>query len=639
MSSPSRAVRAYPWHVIVPVVAYLLLTLAGVTQSSIGVDQLRQDPAAPTGVMLGSPLTIRSDEFLTSTPIDIGVTATGNTDTLNPLSEGQGFFTQLPAGPVSSVVLLEGTALRAGTFLPDAMLVAARWWLPFLLLVLAAPPFFRSITGSRWIGYFAAALIIFSPSTAWWSFTQVEILGFAIAGAAALQHCTRGWIENSRWRAVGWGVLAAGLLARTPLYYQPWAIVLVSAVVLVAVVALVAPAGDRRARLITVGGVGALTVLLLGAVILENLDSVRASLSTLYPGDRVATGGPNGFQEIFGATNLGRLREYTSITGTSASEISSSFAVAAVWAVLLLSHHLAYRSRSHRAAVYAMAAISTFWFAWATIEFGAIGTHIPLANLVPAGRAADILGYLGVLLLCLVLPGLSSKNGIGFSLLASVITAAVAANAGSLMRAQNIPEMSVRWIWLSALLLAVVVFMITYRPRQLAGYVLGGALAFALVWNVNPVLFGLGDLRGTPVAQAMLAHGDDAREDGEVWAADAYALDSLMIATGVPSLSGRQMSGPDVQEWSLLDPSGTFEENWNRGGSYIWIAWTEEPGLSMSNPSPDVIQITTSPCTLAERVPELDRIVSSRPLDLTCLAEDSSFDWAGSQRWVYSIER
>lgn len=632
-----RRLRPYPWHVIVPVIVYLALSVAGVTQSSIGADVLREDPTDPAGVMIGSALTIRSDEFLTSTPIDIGVTATGSTATLNPLAESQAFFTQLPSGPVSSLVLFDGTALRAGTFLPDQMLVAARWWLPFLLLVLAAPAFFRAVTGSRYIGYLAAALILFSPSTAWWSFTQVEILGFALAGALGLLRAVDAWVAERRWRALGWGALAALLLARTPLYYQPWAIVLVSAVVLVAVVVAVVPAPARRRRVVAVAGVGTATAALLGAIVVENLDAISASMATLYPGERVATGGPNGFQEIFGGTNLGRLETYTTFTGTSASEISSSFAVVGVWAVLLIAHRLTYRDQAHRAAVWVLASVTAFWFAWTTVEFGALGTHIPLANLVPAGRAADILGYLCVLLLCLVLPGLPDRTGLGFSLLSAVVTAGAAANAGSLLRSQNIPEMSIRWIWGCALLLAVTVFVITYRPRRPAGYVLAGGLAFLLVWTVNPVIVGLGDLRGTPVADQMLDEGKAARAEGDVWATDAYATDSLLIATGVPSLSGRQMSGPRTEAWEALDPDGLYETEWNRGGSYVWVVWTDEDTLTMSNPSPDVILVSTSPCVLAERSPDLSQVVSSRELDASCLVEERTFDWGGATRWVYSV--
>jgi len=182
----ARRLRVPAWSVTGPIVLYAILVLAGVTQSSIGISGLREDPAHPSGHMIGRAVRIRSDEYLTSTPLSIGVTATGSTADLNPLTAPEGFFTMLPSGPVSSVVLFDGTILRLGTFVPDQMLIAARWWFPFLLLALGAPAFFKTLTGSRNVGFFAAALIIFSPASAWWSFSLVGMLGFTIAGAAAI---------------------------------------------------------------------------------------------------------------------------------------------------------------------------------------------------------------------------------------------------------------------------------------------------------------------------------------------------------------------------------------------------------------------------------------------------------------------
>ena len=170
--------------------------LAGITQSSIGISSLREDPADPSGTMIGDARSIRSDEWLSVTPVILGVMATGSTEDLNPLAAEQQFMAILPSGPVSSAVLFDGAALRLGPWLPDAMLVAARWWLPVLLLVLATPSYFFLITGSRRVGYLATALIAFAPATAWWSIAPVWILGFAMAGAAALQLAVRAAVES-----------------------------------------------------------------------------------------------------------------------------------------------------------------------------------------------------------------------------------------------------------------------------------------------------------------------------------------------------------------------------------------------------------------------------------------------------------
>lgn len=629
-------VRALPWRVIAPLVAYLVLVLMGVTMSSIGIQQMRQDPAHPHGVEIGEALRVRSDEFLTSMPLNLGVAATGRTESLNPLTAEHGFTSQLSSGPVSSVVLFDGTVLRLGPFLPDQWVIAARYWLPFLLLALGAPAFFRNLTGNPRIGWFAAALMVASPSSAWWSWGPLNMLGFAIAGVAAMQNATRRWGEGRRWLTVAWGAVAAILLARTPLEYQPWAIVVSTAILLVGVVALVVDRDRWRTNALIVSAVAVSAGVLLGAVVLENWASVNATLHTLYPGARVASGGPSPLQEIFGATNLGQL-EYEPIQGnTNDSEISSSYAVAAIWAVLLLARGVRLRDRAHRAAVVIAAVATAFWFAWALVDFGKPGFKLTIINMVPPQRAADVLGYLSILLACLVLPGLARRTPWTYAAMCAVVVSLVAANAGSLLRAANLPTLSVLSIWTSAALLAVTVFVLTYRARWWVGYALALALAVSLVWRVNPILFGLADLRGTTTADMMLATGDKLRADGQVWAADDPFVDSLMIATGVPSLSGRQLAGPNATEWRKLDPHGD-EAVWNRGGSFVWFDWNGKPDIEVSNPNPDVIRVSGSPCVVAEKVPQLTSVVSTHRLDAPCLTQTQTFTWSGILRYVYAI--
>ena len=558
MPTPRPPWRAYPWHVIVPVAVYLVLVLAGITQSSIGIASMREDPADPSGTMIGDARSIRSDEWLSVTPVVLGVMATGSTEDLNPLAAEQQFMAILPSGPVSSVVLFDGAVLRLGPWLPDAMLLAARWWLPLLLLILATPSYFSLITGSRRVGYLATALIAFAPATAWWSIAPVWILGFAMAGAAALQLAVRAAVESRIRASLGWGALAALMLARAPMGYQPWSIILVTAVVLVAAVGAVASSAPRRAAIAAIAATGLATIVLFLGIVIESRGTLKAVVDTVYPGQRVSSGAPQPFQEIFGATALGPLSESMQMVGTNASEISSGLAVCFVWAILLLVRPGAFHSAGHRAAVSTMLVVSACWCAWATVDFGAFGSHLPLVNLVPPSRAADVLGFLAVILLCLVLPAAGTFNGWRFAAMTAGTCAAVAAYAGSLVRTQNLPEISLAAVWTSSLVVGLVVLVVTRWPQRKSGYVLAGACALVLVWDVNPVLVGLGDLRGTPVANQMLGWGEDARDDGSVWASDSVEVDSLFMATGVPSMSGRQLAGPDKQAWRRLrsEPDG-----------------------------------------------------------------------------------
>ena len=635
MNLPAR-IRSLRWEVVGPVVVYLVLVLLGVSTSSIGIAPMRQDPANPIGFQVGDSLAVRSDEFLTGTPMNLGVMTTGEVESLNPLVAPDGFTSQLSPGVVSSVVFFDSTILRLGPLLPDAMLYAARTWTPFLLLALGAPAFFRRLTGSRWIGWFAAGLMVASPASAWWSFGPVGMLGFTIAGSAALLTAAARWGEGRRAVAVGWGALAAVLLARTPMHYQPWAIVVATAVVATAVLALAVPREGRRVNLLVVGATGLAAVALLGGVVLENWASIQATLGTVYPGARVATGGPTSLGELFGATALGGAADLPPVENTNYSEVSSSFAVLAVLAVLLLARGVRLTSTVHRVAVATVLGATAFWFAWSLVDFGDPGYLLKIVNMVPPQRSADVLGYLAILLVCLVLPGAADRSPWTFAALCAGTVGLVAAHGASVLAATAYPTMTTTTIWVSSALTALCVLLLVLRARWWGGYVLSLLLAAALVYQVNPVLLGLADLRGSEVAQRMIATGEELRSDGEVWATDNPYVDSLLIATGVPSLSGRQLAGPDVEAWETLAPEAD-EAVWNRGGSFIWFRWTDDPELTFSNPSPDIISIEGSPCTVAERLPELTSVVASRPLDAPCLVRDDSFPWGGGEQIVYDV--
>lgn len=623
------------WWVGLPVLVYLVLVLGGVTQSSIGISTLRVDPDAPTAGMIGGGVGIRSDEYLTSSPLLLGVIETGQADDGNPLTAPEGFFTQLPSGPVSSLVLFDGSFLRLGPWLADAVPFAAHWWLPFLLLALGAPAFFRTLTGSRWWGVFAALMVVLTPASAWWSFSPLGVISFTLAGAAALQRVPDRLAERRWGSAAAWAMTSAVLLARTPVHYQPWAIVLGLTILAAAVVPmLTAPVGRARSVL-AVAGTGALSLALAGGMVLENLPAIRAATGTSYPGHRVSTGAPNPLPELFGAPSLANLK-HLDVVGSNPSEISSAFTVAAVLAVLLLVAGVRMRDVSHRRATITMLAGTGFWFLWSTVDVGAWASRVPVLNLVPPNRSGDVLGYLAVLLLCLVLPGASPMPR-RRALLVGASLGLLTAYAGSLLRAGVVPDLPLANVWCGAVAVGAVAAVLSGRPRWWPGYAASAVLGALLMWNVNPVQIGLADLRGSAPADRLVREGADARRDGGVWASDDPSVDALLLATGVPSLSGRQLSGPDVTAWRGLDPGEAHRDVWNRGGSFITFDWTDADALSFTNPTGDAIEVSGSPCALAAREPDLTRIISSSPLEAACLTPDGELTWGGERRLVYAV--
>jgi hypothetical protein len=645
--STSRAPRPAPrWRdpaflaLAVPALVYVLLSLAGTTTSNIGVDALRVDPAHPLGTEIGTPQNIRADEYRTDSPIALGWITTGGRGIDNPLNVAPNIFHQLPSGPVSTVTFFDGTIARLGPWLPDAMLFAAKWWLPTLLLFLGMPSLFRSFTGRRRWGYLAAVLIFFAPTNAWWSGWPVNTLGFISASMALLLWSYALFSAGRRGPAVAAGLVSGVLMARYPTYYQPFAIVLGLPLLAATALHLLLSEGRTRTKLVALAVAGGTGALLAAGTMLESIDSVRVGLHTVYPGQRVSTGQHLPFWRLFGATDLSTLPgTQQQLTGTNASEVSSAFAVLFVVAVVLRCSGRWKGSRPAHAASWVLFAFTTFWMAWCTIDFGSLGKHLPLVDLVPSMRDAQVVGLLGTLTFCLVASQWDPARATArrAAVASAVLVGGVSLYAGRELRTTVMPLLTDRTVLISSLVAAGVVFAVVRWPDRLPTV---GALmlaAAAVTATVNPIEVGLADLRGSSTARYMTSEGVQARADRTVWATDTAELDSLLFATGVPSLTSRQQLGPNRSEWLKFDPGGLHEDLWNRGGTFPHFYWTGDSGIVWEGRGADNVVLHLSPCTAATIEPRLTHVVSSQPLDLPCTTEERKIRWGGKREFVYDV--
>ncbi len=589
--------------IVTCVAGYVVLVLAGVTTSSLGAPSLRQDPSNPQGVGLGAPQLLRGDEYFTDTPLVLGQIAAGGSFETNPLTESPNFIEQLPSGVFSSVTFIDATLFRFTPVVPDSMLFAARWWLASLLLFVFAPLWFREITGRARFGALCAALVFFAPSTQWWSYRPVTILGFVFAGCYLAFPIARA-VSRRRWPpAIGLALLAGICLARYPTNYQPFAIVLGLPVITVTTVVLVRRHSlDRFARGLTVALVAGAGTLLLVGVVAENWASIQATVNTVYPGERRSGGTAEPAWAFFSAPAYGTLRTADPIVGSNASEMSSGFTVMVVWAVILLIALPTLRRSIDRWAVGIAFIFCALWLSWISIDWGAFGTRIPVMNLVPPQRAMGMIGIVCSIAACLVLSWLRPTARLRIvAAAAALVCAVLTVWGGSSLRGAHYPTLRWRWIVLTALVVGLCVWAVTRFPNRTWPMILAGLALVLVTGRVNPVIAGLGDLRTSPTAKAMLIHGDQARAQGIVWASDTVGFDSLMMATAVPALSGRQQSGPDDGEWRRFDPSGSAEGVWNRAGTFIHFEWVESADVALRNDSPDSITVSGSPCELHRR--------------------------------------
>ncbi|RJT78263.1 hypothetical protein D6T63_12060 [Arthrobacter cheniae] len=621
------------------VVSYVLLVLLGVTTSSIGIDHLRQDPSQPLGLQFGEANSIRSDEYNAYSPIALSVIATGGAPTLSLLGAQADVVHRFTSGGFfESFVFFDGTLLRTAAFVPDAMVFAAHWWLPSLVLFLALPRWITALGGKRHLGYLAAGLIFLAPASAWWSLMPVALISYTVAGCYLMIKAHDLLDRRKNLPAAAAALFGGILIAGLPSFYTPWSLLLGVPVLLASVIHVLARPTPWRQRWLSVAGTGAVAAVFGVGMLLENRAGLTALLTTVYPGSRRSTGEAQDVELLFGAPLLGVMQDDVPPLFLNQSELGTAYTSSFCVVVILLAGA---RFAIHRRDVAATATILVSGFVallWASANWGAIGELVPLLNRVTPIRAAQVVGVLGVIGLVLLISRLVEANRLRPALVSGIVVGAVTAYAGSRLQANYLPDLSLTGIVVGSLATGACAFLVVrYGDRR---WVTAVVLLLALipVYRANPVLVGLGDLRDSQTATELRDAGDQARREGDVWVSNSGSFDTVMLANGVPTLSGLQRSGPDKEVWRALDPENTSEEAWNRGGGYISFSWKSDGPAEITTNGFDVTYVSIDPCELANALPAVAVIASATELDLPCLEAKSRLQWAGNSVFLYSVD-
>lgn len=630
------------WHRIllgIVMVAYALLTLTGTTTSSIGTRFLTVDRAHDLN-LLGSPQLIRSDEYNVGTPIQLSMLATGGAPSLSPLGAEASLVHRYPVGPFQTLAFWDVLPYHLSGIVPDAMLFATHWWLPSLLVLVCMPSWMHAMGGSRSMGWLAGVLVVLAPSNFWWSLQPTQQTAYILTGCTALLSAGRRLESGQRLMpallvAVG-GICIAGM----PSNYLLWSLLLGGGILLATTVRVLA--AGSKAQIIALVATGVLAAGLGAGVLWEGRAGLEALGSTLYPGHRRSSAAALDAGQVFGAPLLSALAAGDPAE-SNASELSSAYSVALLlipFAWVMSTTRV--RSRA-RAGEIALAAWGGLWLLWAFVSLGDLGEMIPIASSVPPVRAAQSIGIIGTTALCLALSS-ARRSDTGIALLGASTAALATVRAGSVLEAGPLPGLNVLMVWIAGALVGLIAFLLLHEGRlrpwvRMTGPILATVCAVLVVASASPLQAGLGDLRGSATAEHLRAEGAAARAEGSLWVTDDSDVDVIMLANGVPSLSGLQRSGPDVEFWERLDPDHDFEVAWNRGGGYS--AFGFEPGAQprVETDGFDYIRTVVDPCDLIELVPEVTHVVSENDLSAsTCLSPTETFRWSGKTYTTYTAE-
>lgn len=645
-------------EVLAPLVTYALMVVTGLTTSSLGLLRVRPaDTSVPDQV--GDALAIRSDEWLTATPIELATLANGSSMT-SPLANGPDLIYQVSSGsPVESLFFTEGTLLRLGAWLPDEMLFAAFRAYPWLLLALFLPPLLRRLGANRPMSWLAVALCLLAPAAIWWSFIPIRILGLAAAGCYLLVLATDRVERRHHLLGIPLAVLAGMLLARQVTYYVPWSLTTGVPLILATGLFLVLDRERRRAALVAIGVGAACALLLLVGVFWENWAALHAELNTLYPGQRRSTGAAQLPFELFGAPGLFEIEGLEAPLGTNQSEASSAYLVSGLVALALWPAVRARVSTPEKGAMGALAGATVLFAAWSMFDWGPLGESVPLLSSLMPSRTAQTVGFPATLLMCLVVSawarsseaeaeaGPEAEAGTGpdarrvrrrRALQVAVVVGVVTAYAVSDLK-NPWPGMPSWQVWTAVAVTTALMWAFVRHPRHWVPVVAAVVVSLLAFADANPLTFGLGDLRNSPAAERARGLRDVSIESRSRMVTDSMGANALLVANGVPMLSGYQVTGPVREQWEVLDPEGDYELVWNRGASYLLFAFDKPEGAApeVIEEGFDVIRVHTDACWLAESPWRVERLVSEAGIASRCAKQVGTIAWNGTEQKVYRL--
>jgi hypothetical protein len=419
--------------------------------------------------------------------------------------------------------------------------------------------------------------------------------------------------------------------------YPPWGIPILVLIGVIVISHLSVQGISRQlllniVQIISVGTIAALIVLF------YNRQIFTIALETVYPGSRREAGG-NGDQTLwsggiswFFQSTFARSANLTNpevILGPTFMVIPFLFLYIKNRASDLYSRSMLRASSGSLALLLVLICWSQFhWPTWA-LNFN------PLVW-TPSARADQIVGVL-VLVPVFMIVNFQAKDRIPYSsaFLITLLTVGITARDMQSTLGTFLPGASQAILMVSILFVSIVTFSFV---RLGSPFLRITPLLIVLVASsilVNPFVRGVGAL-GKSNAVTVLKDLSKTSPNGR-WASTGFYLDALMISTGVPQLSGQQPYGPNAEAWRKIDTQSKFEDNWNRGQSYIQFAWDPRKEMVIWNPSGDVIQVVISPCAPRLQDLQLHWVMSPTPLSYGCLVEKSQVQWMGAPVYIYEI--
>ena len=627
MATRPRQLYAYFFCLATSFFVLVILRLHGSSMGFLSDDK--------SSLVLGVGRSIRSDEFLRSTPSLIRAIFHPNLESKSTLS-----YHGFDSPGLDAFELLRPERFLIETIFSGEYAFSAYWWLPGLLVMAGVPFFLSQLKVPLRISLPIGLVILFSPSVVWWSNGMALIIGRLSIGVAILVIATR--LKGAK--SALFSMIGVWIASGVAVDYQLWSIV--ASLFFIPILLFFFTQSASKLFVLFGSSIGLIPFLIF---IYSKSDVFSIMSSTYYPGSRSFNGGLiNAWNWSFAAPLQWSLLSPEGIISSNQSEISMGFFVFIVPALILYFRKKGIPSKFGLSEL----ALGTFLIlcSWSFVRFPSIPFN-PL-SLVSAERSLTLVTTLAPLVFGILYSALSRSTSrierswfsetplkqprdwgsIGFAISAGVLTF-----GSSLTMSLVVLNFSNRLALLASLVVGVLTYCVAHPRFSTYGAWGFAFLALLIGGAVNPLSQGT-----DPLTSNSLVELTSEIDSTGSWASDDIFIDSTLMANGRESISGQQLPGPNRDMWRTLDPSGLYERDWNSGASFVSIVW--DPALEkveISKPQQDVIRIRVNPCSQSLRDLNLRVVVSRSSLTSPCLDEATYFstEYLGALVHVYLLPK
>lgn len=599
---------------LIGLIFLILIVALNLNGSSIGSwDKLvsERSDGKTTDVLLGTNRQVRSDEWMVQTPFYFSQVESDYPVVNEQYGEsGQNMIIAYNS-PVKDLTVI-GKPFNWGFFFLGKERGLSFYWgfkiigmllLSFeLVMILTKRNKYLSLLGSLWI--------TFSPSIQWWFMQHVGDLVFFTLAIMVASHYYIAKHENRLLRVLMMGVIVINGIGFVLVLYPAHQVPLAYLILFWLFGTLIHYRKELVLDIwdlpIIIGGLGFIGFVLLHFYTTSK-EAIDATLNTIYPGNREASGGGRPLSDYFlFLTNWKIPFENFDFHGTNNSEVASYFNF---FPLTVLLSPFVFFSKQGKEEKYLGAILGLFCcfiFGWTFFGYSHGIAKVLLLTYVTSTRGLVTLGFGSVLLSLWMINFIWEYGKItGWIKLAIFVLIMGLATYSVLSSVMGMYFNNFE-ILLTLVIFAALLFSVLFKLKRF--FIL--TMTFIVLLSglsVNPIVHGTGAIDKKTLAEEIVRIKEE--EPKALWLSEGD-LYNFTPALGVKTLNSVRFY-PDMKLWHKIDPKHKEEKIYNRYAHTRAFITADKTKFHLDRPDNFTVNLNFTDCKKLG----IDYVISSRPLE------------------------